>query len=159
MVAADCFMQLSILRCHGKLTCLKMKKGFGIALLAFVLIFLLGMVLFTDTVTISANQREYARGVQTITCTMRNLSLNTVYHGARFTLEQLINGTWKTVDNNRQVMFEVWRKALPPLSSRSIDYHVALFSDLSEPGEYRICVEVEVCGTREIVLCPFTVVE
>ena len=84
------------------------------AALALFLLWRAGGVIMT------AEYKEYPCGVQSVTCTMRNLSLSTAYYGAPFSVSVLRCGCWGPAYNSdAHVKFELWKKALPPLSSKN----------------------------------------
>ncbi len=126
----------------------------AVAALALFLLWRAGGVIMT------AEYKEYPCGVQSVTCTMRNLSLSTAYYGAPFSVSVLRCGSWGPAYNSdAHVKFELWKKALPPLSSKTITYPVSIFKELDTPGKYHIQIEIERNGVREVVWCPFAIVE
>ncbi len=97
--------------------------------------------------------------VTAISCKFNNYSLKTISYGETFTLERLINGEWKNInDSGRNINFHLTATKLRPFSTVNLSYPVSLYSSFLEDGAYRIAITILYDQDKSLkVYCPFTV--
>ena len=143
-----------------------MKNNKNVALVvSVVVIVLLGFLAFSafrkDKYTFTVKEKEYSRGVETITCTLKSKTILPIFYGNRYYIERFENGKWTEFNElDAHPLFELISHTLMPFSSAEKNYDVGVFSTFSEAGEYRIVAEARIGSSSNKsfrIYCPFTV--
>ena len=126
--------------------------------LALILVSTLLLVLYAFFLGSDVALRPMEVGTGQVTCRLVNPTLHSMGYGEPFYLEYLEPAGWTPVnDRGADVNFLLPLYILRPMTFKTLEFRVSLYSDLSRPGTYRIVFPVTVSGQARDLYCQFTV--
>ena len=133
-----------------------------ILITVLALLFICAILIFSGDIrmklTLQDLNETYPRGITSICCTLKNLSLRPIEYGEAFLIEHFVDCDWIALDDSEEkINFQLWIKILKPLESVEISYPVSLYSSFDNDGDYRVAIQVRAGKDYYTLLCPFSI--